>query len=151
MSSPVYGYPACEHDVLLGALTPPLRAGFSILRLVGDHDEWLDAEAAALYLGLPAGTVDRLLRDGLLDGRRYPVQVRRDALDACIERCRIGAGTLPFASHSTGRGGEPPLTAKGLPNRRYGPRYGSSGLQGVGGGGRRQLEGRSPTLVSYTR
>jgi hypothetical protein len=96
---------------------------------VGDHYEWLDAEAAGLYLGLPVGTIDRLIRDGLLDGRRHPVQVRREALDACIERCRIGAGTLPFASHSTGRGGEPPLTAKGLPNRRYGPRYGSRRLQ----------------------
>jgi hypothetical protein len=94
---------------------------------VGNHGEWLDVEAAGRYLGLPVGTVDRLIRDGLLEGTRHPVRVRREALDACIERCRIGAGDLPFASSSTGRGGDPPLTAKGLPNRRYGPRYSSGG------------------------
>ena len=96
---------------------------FGNLRTVGNHEEWLDAEAAGRYLDLPTSVVHRLITDGQLDARSFPVRVRREALDACLERCRIKPGDLPYASRCKGRGEEPPITKEGKPDRRYGSRY----------------------------
>jgi excisionase family DNA binding protein len=90
---------------------------------VDARDDWLDAEGAGRYLSLPTNTVYRLIQDGHLDAVSCPDRIRRRALDEFLERCRIKPGDLPYASRLKGRGQEPPLTAKGLPDRRYGPRY----------------------------
>jgi len=100
-----------------------MSAGFSTLPAVEDHDEWLDPEAAARYLSLREITICRLIKEGELDGVGLPVRVRRQALDAYLERCRIKPGDLPYASQSTGRGEPPPTTKGGHLDRRYGPRY----------------------------
>jgi excisionase family DNA binding protein len=86
-----------------------------------DEWQWLDAGGAGRYLNLPTSTVYRLIQDGRLEALSWPVRVRRPALDECIERCRITPGELPYASRLKGHGAEPPITAKGVPDRRYGP------------------------------
>lgn len=105
--------------------------------LVGDHSELLDGEAAGRYLSEPASTVDRLIRKGLLEGCRHPDGVRREALDDCLERCRIKPGELPWASRLNGRGEEPPITRNGQSDRRHGSSY-SGGQAGTGCGERAQ-------------
>ena len=78
-------------------------------------DEWLDAEQAALLLGLPTKDIYRMIDGGRLKALSFPVRIRRQELDDCLERCRIKPGELPWASRSTGRGVEPPITSKGVP------------------------------------
>ena len=95
---------------------------------------WFDAEGAATYLNVPVSTVARLIRDGLLDGKHSPVRLRRQDLDACIERCRIKSGDLAYASRPGGRPGEPPITSKGRPDRRYRPRHDVDDVDGLGRG-----------------
>lgn len=91
---------------------------------MGDHEEWLDAEAAGRYLNLPASAIYRLIRNGQLDARSWPVRIRRDALDACMERCRIKPGALPFSKEADPpRAAHPRVNRDGIPDRRYGSRY----------------------------
>ena len=117
-------------DPLAGTLRPfssllwPRFERFATLPGVADHDEWLDVDAAARYLSLPASTIRRLIRHGQLATLRFPVRVRRQELDACLDRCRIKPGDLSYASQGPPRRpGDPPSTRKGVPDRRYGPRY----------------------------
>ncbi|MCA1676440.1 MAG: helix-turn-helix domain-containing protein, partial [Actinobacteria bacterium] len=56
--------------------------------------EWLGAEAAAAYLNLSPKTIYRLIHDGVLPAVRFPVRVRRDDLDALLDRCRVRPGEL---------------------------------------------------------
>lgn len=89
------------------------------------EEDWLSAEEAGRCLNLPASTIYLLIRDGRLDASRDPVRVRRKDLDACLERCRIRAGQVAHLNQYAGgasRPGEPPITSKGRPDRRYGRR-----------------------------
>ena len=61
--------------------------------VMGD-EEWLDVEAAARYLNFHPNTIYRLVHDGKLPALRFPVRIRRDDLDTCVERCRILPGEL---------------------------------------------------------
>ena len=70
---------------------------------VADHDEWLDVDAAARYLCLPASTIRRMIRHGHLATLRFPVCIRRQELDACLDRCRIKPGDLSYASQDPPR------------------------------------------------
>ncbi len=81
----------------------------------------LDGAAVGRYLSVHASTVDQLIRDGLLEGSRHPVRVRREALEACLERCRIKPGGLPWASRQKGRGEDPPITKSVGPTAATGP------------------------------
>ena len=56
--------------------------------------EWLSAEETARFLKVHANTVYRMIRDGKLLARRFPVRIRREDLDGVIERCRIKPGEL---------------------------------------------------------
>jgi excisionase family DNA binding protein len=56
--------------------------------------EWLDVEAAARFLNLRPNTIYRLINDGQLPALRFPVRIRREDLEACLERCRILPGEL---------------------------------------------------------
>ena len=91
--------------------------------MADDHDEWLDVEAAGRLLSLPARTVRRLILNGAIEALRPTAMVRREALDAYLDRCRLKPGDLSFASRSKGRDGDPPLNKAVLPDRRFGPRY----------------------------
>ena len=78
-------------------------------------DEWLDAEAAARHLDFHVNTIYQMVRDGRLPALRFPVRIRREDIDACLERCR--------SRHSSGRhlqGRQPRLDdivqAAGRPN-----------------------------------
>jgi excisionase family DNA binding protein len=90
-------------------------------------EEWLDAESAARYLGLKPATIYRLIVEGQLEGRRFPVRLRREDLDACLERCRIKPGQLAHLDGNAARRAHgdrtPPMPGKGVPDRRYGRRY----------------------------
>ena len=57
-------------------------------------DEWLDAEAAARYLRLPTRLIYGMVRGGQLPALQFPVRIRRQDLDACLERSRIKPGDL---------------------------------------------------------
>ncbi len=95
---------------------------------MGDHDEWLDAEAAGRYLNLPTSTIYRLIQAGQLDARSWPVRIRREALDECLERCRIKPGALSFSTQSDPpRSAQPRINRDGTPDRRYGSRYSAAG------------------------
>lgn len=88
-------------------------------------DEWLDADGAARYLAVPKRTLFRLVDEGKLYGLRFPVRIRRSDLDECIGRCRVRPGELAHLDANArrrGAAGEPRLTKKGVPDRRYGPR-----------------------------
>ncbi len=69
--------------------------------------EWLSVEEASSYLGLPANTIYRMVRDGRLTALRFPVKVRRNDLDRFFELCRIKPGELahlnPRRSTNLGR------------------------------------------------
>ena len=93
---------------------------------MGDHGEWLDADAAGRYLNLPASTIYRLITHGQLDARSWPVRIRRQALDECLERCRIRPGDLSFSKQfDPPRAPQPRINRDGTPDRRYGQRYGN--------------------------
>ena len=57
-------------------------------------DEWLDAEAAARCLRLPTRLIYAMVRGGQLASLQFPVRIRRQDLDACLERSRIKPGDL---------------------------------------------------------
>lgn len=92
---------------------------------VAEQAEWFDVEAAARYLAFHPETIYRMIREGRLPALRHPVRIRREDLDACLERCRIKPGELahlnPFAGgdHLAAERG---VTKAGRPDRRYGPR-----------------------------
>lgn len=89
------------------------------------EEDWLDAEAAAAYLGLPARLVYAMVNAGQVPAVRFPLRIRRQDLENCLERCRIKPGELAHLDpNATRRGGsrEPPLTARGTPDRRFGRR-----------------------------
>jgi excisionase family DNA binding protein len=92
----------------------------------------MDAEAAARYLNFHVNTIYQMVRDGRLPALRFPVRIRQEDLDACLERCRIKPGELrhlnAYAS-GTHPAGEPPITRRGTPDRRFGPRAGSPPLR----------------------
>jgi hypothetical protein len=92
--------------------------------------DWMDAAGAARYLGLPERVIDGLVTDGKLRAARFPVRVRRDDLDRCLESCRIKPGELghldPNARQRPPPGVRGPITKQGVPDRRYGRRYGAS-------------------------
>jgi excisionase family DNA binding protein len=94
-------------------------------RAVAGGDEWLDAEAAARYLGFHVNTIYQMVRDGRLPALRFPVRIRPEDLDTCLERCRIKPGELRHLNaYASGAhlSGEPPITRRGAPDRRFGPR-----------------------------
>lgn len=114
--------------------TPPYLRGHCFAtslrysRLVVE-EEWLSAEEAGRCLNLPASTIYLLIRRGQLDARLSPVRVCRADLDACLERCRIRAGQVAHLNQyaeGASRLGEPPITSKGRPDRRFGPRIESA-------------------------
>jgi excisionase family DNA binding protein len=91
---------------------------------MAEETEWLDAEAAAHYLNIHTNTIYRMVRNGTLPALRFPVRIRREALDACLERCRIKPGDL--AHLNPGRRAGPPgavafVTKAGSAVRPAGP------------------------------
>ena len=98
-----------------------------------DRDvEWLDVEAAARYLNFHPNTVYRMVREGKLAALRFPVRIRCEDLDSCLEQCRIRPGQLAHLNvyaRGTHQGGSPVLTKRGTPDRRYGPRLVRDGEQ----------------------
>ncbi len=98
-------------------------------RPVADSEEWMDGEAAASYLTFHVNTIYQMVRDGRLPALRFPVRIRREDLDTCLERCRIKPGELSHLNQYARRGAETPqrVTAKGQPDRRYGSRMQRSG------------------------
>jgi excisionase family DNA binding protein len=92
---------------------------------VVDSGEWIDAEAAARYLNFHVNTIYQMVRDGRLPAMRFPVRIRQEDLDACLERCRIKPGELRHLNAYAGGthlAGEAPITQTGGPDRRFGPR-----------------------------
>ena len=88
-------------------------------------EEWLDAEAAARHLGLPTRLVYAMISAGQLPALCCPVRIRRQDLDACLDRCRIKPGDLAHLDANPDRRGgrrQAPLTRRGTPDRRYGRR-----------------------------
>lgn len=89
------------------------------------EEEWLDAEAAAAYLRLPTRLVYAMVNAGQVPGLRFPLRIRRQDLENCLDRCRIRPGDLAHLdANATKRGGgrKAPLTARGTPDRRFGRR-----------------------------
>lgn len=87
--------------------------------------DWVDAEAAARYLDFHVNTIYQMVRDGRLPALRFPVRIRRQDLDTCLERCRIQPGELAHLNQYAGRTNvpaDPVTTRRGTPDRRYGPR-----------------------------
>jgi excisionase family DNA binding protein len=72
---------------------------YASVPMAGDA-EWLDAEAAARYLNLHPNTIYQMIRDGRLPAMRFPVRIRREDLDDCLERCRIKPGELAHLNQS---------------------------------------------------
>ena len=96
---------------------------------MADSGEWMDAEAAARYVNLHVNTIYRMVRDGQLSASRFPVRILREELDACLERCRIKPGGLRHLNQyarGTLPADEAPITQRGTPDRRFGPRVGRS-------------------------
>ncbi|MEA2828503.1 MAG: Helix-turn-helix domain [Actinomycetota bacterium] len=91
------------------------------------EDAWLDEEEAARVLGVTVSAVHALIHRGLLSAvGPPPYRVRRDAIDACIERCRIPPGALPFSKRlDPPRSAQPRFNRDGTPDRRYGQRCGN--------------------------
>lgn len=109
-----------EPSVLSGAVT--------------EDGEWIGAEEAARHLNLKPHVIYRLVHEGVIPARRFPVQIRRRDLDVVLERCRIKPGELahlnPYAggAHlSLGRS----VTRRGKPDRRFGPRIERRDLSGA--------------------
>ena len=89
------------------------------------EEEWLDAEAAAARLGLPIRLVYAMVNAGQLPGLRFPVRIRRQDVEGCLDRCRIRPGELSHLDpNADKRGGDrqAPLTRRGTPDRRFGRR-----------------------------
>ena len=102
---------------------PPIAADGTFCGRGGG--EWLDAEAAAAHLGLPARLVYAMVNAGQVPALRFPLRIRRQDLENCLERCRIRPGELAHLDpNATRRGGsrEPALTARDTPDRRFGRR-----------------------------
>ena len=101
------------------------RPGLYALPPVAEPAEWLDVEATARYLDVHPNTIYRMIRDGRLPALRSPVRLRREDLDACLDRCRIRPGELAHLNaYATGDhlAAERAVTKAGTPDRRYGPR-----------------------------
>ena len=112
-----------------GPVTSLALGYFGTLRLVAEEAEWMDVEAAARYLDFHANTIYRLVREGRLPALRFPVRIRREDLDACLERCRIKPGELAHLNQyarGTQLSGRTSITKAGTPDRRFGPRIRSS-------------------------
>ncbi len=94
--------------------------------MAGDA-EWLDIEEAAHYLNMPNRTLRRRIADGEFEAVGSPARVRRQDLDDFIDRCRIQPGALVHLLNDypggPDRSCEVPITSKGRPDRRFGPRY----------------------------
>ena len=91
----------------------------------GLDEDWLEVDAAARFLSVPRAVIYRLIDDGMLPARQSPTLIRRRDLDDCVERCRIQPSQLAHLNQYAGAkpvGGQPRMTRKGLPDRRYGPR-----------------------------
>jgi len=91
-----------------------------------DDGCWLSVDEAARYLNLPNRTIRRRISAGDFKAVGSPVRIRRQDLDDYIDQCRIKPGELVHLNDYPGgaaRPGEPPITRKGLPDRRFGPRY----------------------------
>ncbi len=89
----------------------------------------MDVEAAARYLNFHPNTIYRMVRDGQLPALRFPVRIRREDLETCLERCRILPGELAHLNpYARSRHTAPvaPVTRSGTPDRRYGPRIQTS-------------------------
>jgi excisionase family DNA binding protein len=119
--------PRCQTPAAAGTeFDSSATAGPSVrCRAVAGGDEWLDVEAAARYLGFHVNTIYQMVRDGRLPALRFPVRIRREDLDTCLERCRIKPGELRHLNaYASGAhlSGEPPITRRGAPDRRFGPR-----------------------------
>jgi len=89
-----------------------------------DNDsEWLDPTEAARCLRIPLGTLYRLIHEGKLLAAQDPLRVRRADLAACIDQSRIRPGQLAHLDPNVRRRPLPeepvPLTAAGMPDRRY--------------------------------
>ena len=69
------------------------------------EEEWLDAEAAAAYLGLPTRLVYAMVNAGQVPALRFPLRIRRQDLDNCLERCRIRPGELAHLDANATRRG----------------------------------------------
>lgn len=83
------------------------------------EEEWLDPEGAAAYLGLPTRLVYAMVNAGQIPAWRFPLRIRRQDLENCLERCRIKPGDLAHLDpNATRRGGgrKAPLTARGTPD-----------------------------------
>jgi excisionase family DNA binding protein len=92
---------------------------------VAEQAEWLDVEAAARYLALHPSMIYRMIHEGRLAASRSPVRIRREDLDACLERCRIKPGDLAHMNAFAGGAhlaAERAVTKAGRPDRRYGRR-----------------------------
>ena len=88
-------------------------------------DEWLDAEAAARYFRLPTRLIYAMVREAQLPALQFPVRIRRQDFDACMERFRIKPGDLAHLDANKRRRSddvEGPVTRSGVPDRRYGRR-----------------------------
>ena len=109
----------------LSALAVATQSPPTVPSLAVAEEEWLDAEAAAAYLGLPTRLVYAMVNAGQVPALRFPLRIRRRDLENCLERCRIRPGELAHLDpNATRRGGSrvPPLTARGTPDRRFGRR-----------------------------
>lgn len=84
------------------------------------EEEGLDVEAAAAYLGLPARLVYAMVNAGQVPALRFPLQIRRQDLENCLERCRIRRGELAHLDlNATRRGGSRTITARDTPDRLF--------------------------------
>lgn len=90
------------------------------------EDEWIDLESAAHFLGLTPKLMRTVVVEKQLEVRRFPLRIRQSDLQGCLERCRVQPGALAHLDSNATRRADPhrpvPLTRKGRPDRRYGPR-----------------------------
>jgi hypothetical protein len=99
-------------------------AAFGTVRAVAE-EEWVDAEAAARHLGLPTRLVYAMISAGQLPALCFPVRIRRQDLDGCLDRCRIKPCDLAHLDANPDRRGgrrQAPVTQRATPDRRYGRR-----------------------------
>lgn len=105
-------------------------------RPVAEQAEWLDVGAAARHLGVNPDAIYRMIRMGHLTALRFPIRIRREDLDACLERCRIKPGDLAHLNvYAAGAhlAAERAVTKAGRPDRRYGPRQVRGAASDTGG------------------
>ncbi len=111
----------------------PDPVAVSTVHPVADDEEWLDIDEAAHYLNLPNRTIRRRIAAGEFEAVGSPARIRRQELDDFIERSRIKPGALAHLLNEypagASRFGEVPITSKGRPDRRFGPRYSARSQQ----------------------